>query len=56
MEQYNTIINLIILSVLSGVVGFTIAKTIYKEKNPNKTFVTKADLARQQILEKYTKI
>lgn len=31
MENYNTIINLIILSLLSGFIGFTIAKTIYKK-------------------------
>ena len=31
MDKYNTIINLIILSLFSGFIGFTIAKFIYKK-------------------------
>jgi hypothetical protein len=32
MNEYNTIINLIILSLLSGFIGFTIAKLFYKKE------------------------
>lgn len=48
MENYNTIFNLIIISLLSGFIGFIIAKTIYK-KDRSKYYVLRKSLLDQEI-------